>query len=95
MAFCGCGALKDSSQYLVTGNNQVAAYMCFAYKVVTGGSLTLNFLVESDGNPPVLETIQQTITADSLWHYNCIDLLDMLEQYNPMYMAVTTLTILQ
>ncbi|CAF4003686.1 unnamed protein product, partial [Rotaria magnacalcarata] len=95
MAFCGCGALKDSSQYLVTGNNQVAAYMCLAYKVVTGGSLTLNFLVVSDSNPPVLETIPQTITADSLWHYNCIDLLDMLVQYDPMYMAVTTFTILQ
>jgi hypothetical protein len=90
MAFCGRGALRNSSQYLIDGNTLIADYMCFAYKIAIGGSITMNCLIASDGNPPVLENIPMNLRADSLWHYTCIDLRDTLEQYSPVYLTVTS-----
>ncbi|CAF3595884.1 unnamed protein product [Rotaria sordida] len=95
MAFCGRGALRNSSQNLIYGNTLIADYMCFAYKIVIGGSITINFLIENDGNPPVLENIPMNLRADSRWHYTCINLRDTLEQYSFMYLTVTSFVILQ
>lgn len=95
MAFCGRGALRNSSQYLVRSNTLVANYMCFAYKLATGVSITLNFLIENDGNTPVLENIPMTLQADSKWHYKCFDIETMLIQYSLTYLTVTTSIIME
>ena len=95
MAFCGRGALRNSSLNLISGNTVAADYMCFAYKIATGGSITMNLLVASDGNPPVLESIAMNLIADSLWHYQCINLRDTLEAYSLTYITVTTFIINQ
>lgn len=95
MAFCGRGALRNSSQNLIYGNTLVADYMCFAYKIATGGSITLNCLIASDGNPPVLENIPINLRTDSLWHYTCLDLSDTLQQYSVTYLTVTSFVFIQ
>ena len=95
MAFCGRGALRNSSQYLIYGNSLIADYMCFAYKIAAGGSTIMDFLIESDGNTPVLENIPLNLRTDSRWHYQCINLRDTLEQYSLTYLTVTTIVIVE
>ena len=95
MAFCGQNSLRNSSQYLVFGNTIYADYLCFAYKITRGNSITMNFLIENDGNPPVLENIPMNLKSDSRWHYQCLELRDMLEQYSLTYLTVTTFIIQQ
>ena len=94
MAFCGRGALRNSSQSLIHGNQIFADYMCFAYKIATGSSITMNFVLENDGFPPVLETIAMNLRADSLWHYKCLNLRNTLEQHSLMYIVVHTFIII-
>ena len=93
MAFSGRGALRNANQYMIYGNTLSADSMCFAYKIKTGSSMTLNLLVESDGNPGVLESIPMNLKADSNWHYTCFNLRDTLEQYSFTYLAVNTFVI--
>lgn len=90
VAFCGRGSMKTSTQQLVFGNSLYADFMCFAYKVAVGNLPTLNLLMENDGNPPVMENIPINLQVDGRWHYLCFNLRDTLEQFNPLYMAVTT-----
>lgn len=93
MAFCGKDSLRNSSQYLVFGNTFSADYLCFAYKISQGNSITMNFLIENDGNPPILENIPMNFKSDSRWHYQCIELRDMLETYSLTYLTVSTFII--
>lgn len=93
MSFCGKNSLRNSSQYLVFGNTISADYLCFAYKITQGNSITMNFFIENDGNPPVLENIPMNLKSDSQWHYQCLDLRNMLENYSPTYLTVTTFII--
>ena len=67
--------------------------MCFAYKIPTGISISMNFDVQSDGNPAVSESILLTLRADERWHYKCIDLSYMLEQHSPSYATVISFVI--
>ncbi|CAF3272452.1 unnamed protein product [Rotaria sp. Silwood2] len=86
MAFCGRRALTNSNEYLVNGNTLNAEYMCFAYKITTRNPIFMNFQVQIDEDPPVIEHILLTLRNDSRWHYKCINLRDMLEEYSTMYM---------
>lgn len=93
VTFCGRGALRNANQYMIYGNTLAADYMCFAYKIKIGNSMTMNLLVESDGNPGVLESIPMNLNADSNWHYKCLNLRDTLEQHSFMYLAVNTFVV--
>ncbi|CAF3773837.1 unnamed protein product [Rotaria sp. Silwood1] len=93
MAFCGRRALTNSNEYLVNGNTLTAEYMCFAYKITTTDPIFMNFQVQSDEDPPVIEHILLTLRNDSRWHYKCINLREMLEQYSMAYLTVTSFLI--
>ncbi|CAF3294041.1 unnamed protein product [Rotaria sp. Silwood2] len=95
MAFCGRGAVRNSTVHIVYGNTQAADYMCFAYKINTGSSMTMIFQAQGDYNSPTIESRLMNLIADSRWHYTCINVLDELQQSNPSYLAVTTVVLMQ
>ena len=93
-AFCGRNraTYSGSTLSLVTENNIAATYMCFAYKIPTGTTIIMNFYASGEEDLLPLSYIDINITylliIDGRWHYTCIEILPMFENYNSMYTSL-------
>ena len=91
-AFCGRNRATYSSSTLslITGNQLPAKYMCFAYKIPTGTTIVMNFVVLDDQAllppTPVNISMDSLLITDGRWHYKCIDLVHMFGNYDPFFL---------
>jgi hypothetical protein len=75
-----CGQCSQTGNQLVSSNTQSGNYLCFAYKLLSKYTITLDLTVQINGVTTTIyyPSISLTLTADTLWHYTCINVFNQL-----------------
>lgn len=95
-AFCGHNSLSANGLVkLIANNTNPADYICFAYNIPIGTKIFMTYMIQGEENflPDQTFQIELSLTADTHWHYICINLKDSTANMDFMYSSIQNFTI--